>query len=197
MTHYFINDPNLKHNRKQIVFRFLGVDFVFESDAGVFSRNHVDPGTARMLQHIVDAQVHTSFLDFGCGYGVVGCVVKAIFPQCDVVASDVNERAIELTQKNAGLNNVTITTVLSDGFDTIDQYFETIGFNPPIKVGKVKMYDLMEQCHQHLTDDGVLWLVIRKDQGAKSALNYLTSVFKSVEVKEKYKGFWILSCKKS
>jgi 16S rRNA (guanine1207-N2)-methyltransferase len=197
MTHYFINDPNLKHNRKQIVFRFLGVDFVFESDAGVFSKNHVDPGTARMLQHIVDAQVHASFLDFGCGYGVVGCVIKAMFPQSNVVASDVNQRAIELTQKNATLNKVAITTILSDGFDSIDQSFETIGFNPPIKVGKVKMYDLMAQCHQHLTDDGILWLVIRKDQGAKSAMNYLVTLFKSVEVKEKYKGFWILSCKRS
>ena len=195
MTHYFINDPNLKHNRKQIVFRFLGVDYVFESDAGVFSKNHVDPGTARMLEHIVKTQVHTSFLDFGCGYGVVGCVVKSMFPHCEVVASDINQRAIELTQKNATLNNVAITTVHSDGFDALNQCFKTIGFNPPIKVGKAKMYDLMAQCHQHLTDDGILWVVIRKDQGAKSAMSYLATLFESVEVKEKYKGFWILSCK--
>ncbi len=197
MTHYFINDPNLKHNRKQIVFRFLGVDFVFESDAGVFSKDHVDPGTERLLSHIVDAPVNQSFLDFGCGYGVVGCVVKALFSNCAVVASDINQRAIELTQKNAEINKVAITTILSDGFEMIHQQFDTIGFNPPIKVGKVKMYDLLTQCHQHLTTNGVLWLVIRKDQGAKSAMSYLSTLFKSVIIKEKYKGFWILSCKKS
>lgn len=197
MTHYFKNDPNLKHNRKQIVFRFLGVEYPFVSDSGVFSKEHVDPGTAVMLKHIVQSMDGKTFLDFGCGYGVVGCVIKSLFNHVQVFASDVNTRAIELTKTNALNLGLEIETIESDGFDSMDINVDSIGFNPPIKVGKVKMYDLIKQAHDHLTPTGTLWIVIRKDQGAKSALNYLRSLFTEVNVVDKHKGYWVLSCKNS
>lgn len=196
MTHYFKNDPNLKHNRKQIVFRFLGVDYIFESDAGVFSRNHVDPGSEVLLKHIVNSFNAKSFLDFGCGYGVIGCVIKNLFNHVQVIASDINLRAIELTRTNAEKLGLEIETVLSDGFDELDIHFDCIGFNPPIKVGKEKMYDLLRQAHDHLTPTGTLWIVIRKDQGAPSALKYLNQLFTEVTVVDKHKGYWVMSCKK-
>lgn len=196
MTHYFINDPKVKHDRKQIVFRFLGVDYAFESDAGVFSKDHVDPGTARLLFHIVQDVTMKNFLDLGCGYGVVAIIVKTLFPMVSVTASDINQRAVDLTIQNASKHNVDITTIVSDGLTDIEQTFDCIGFNPPIKVGKSKMYDLFAQCHQHLTKHGRLWLVIRKDQGAKSAIRYLATLFASVDVIDKHKGYWILSCEK-
>lgn len=195
MTHYFKNDPNLKHDRKQFVFRFLGVEYPFQSDAGVFSKGHVDPGTAVLLKHIVEAMDGKTFLDFGCGYGVVGCVIKSLFDHVQVTASDVNRRAIELTNINANNLGLDIETVISDGFDSMDIKIDTIGFNPPIKVGKVKMYDLLKQAHDHLMPMGTLWVVIRKNQGAPSALNYLQGLFSKVNIVDKYQGYWVLSCK--
>ncbi len=198
MTHYFKNDPNLKHNRKQIVFRFLGVDYILESDSGVFSKDHVDTGTAIMLQSIVDSPSNEgTFLDLGCGYGVVACVIKSLQPHCNVVASDINERAIELCKTNALKNNLDIQVIHSDGFDNINQTLDTIAFNPPIKVGKKKMYALLEACHTHLNNQGTLVVVIRKDQGAKSAIAYLQTLFKKVRIITKRKGFWVISCEKT
>jgi 16S rRNA (guanine1207-N2)-methyltransferase len=196
MTHYFKNDPNLKHSRKQIVFRFLGVEYPFESDAGVFSKNHVDPGTTVLLKNIVESLDAKTFLDFGCGYGVVGCIIKNLFDHVQVIASDVNTRAIELTKTNAENLGLEIQTIHSDGFESMDIQVDCIGFNPPIKVGKVKMYDLLQQACDHLSPDGTLWVVIRKDQGAKSALTYLGELFTNVSVVDKHKGYWVLSCKK-
>ena len=197
MTHYFKNDPNLKHDRKQIVFRFLGVEYPFQSDAGVFSKDHVDPGTAVLLKHIVESMSGKTFLDYGCGYGIVGCVIKSLFEHVQVTASDVNERAIELTNTNAENFGLEIETVVSDGFASMDIMVDNIGFNPPIRVGKVKMYDLLKQAHDHLTSMGTLWIVIRKDQGAQSALTYLQSLFLKVNIVDKHKGYWVLSCKNS
>lgn len=197
MTHYFENDPRLKHNRKQLVFRFLGVDYKLMSDAGVFSKDHVDLGTQTMLTYLINHPTSGSFLDLGCGYGVVAIVVKKNFPETEVIASDVNQRALSLTIENAQLNDVNITSVLSDGFENIHQMFNSIAFNPPIKVGKKKMYALLLEARDHLTTDGVLTLVIRKDQGAKSALNYVQSIFHSCHVSVKHKGFWVITCIKS
>lgn len=197
MTHYFKNDPNLKHSRKQIVFRFLGVEYPFESDAGVFSKDHVDPGSALLLKNIVKSFDASSFLDLGCGYGAISCVIKSMFNDVVVVGSDVNTRALELAKANANNLGLDIQFVHSDGFETIDTLFECIGFNPPIKVGKVKMYDLLQQAYHHLTQSGTLWIVIRKDQGAQSALTYLKGLCNQVDVIEKHKGYWVLSCKKN
>lgn len=198
MTHYFKNDPNLKHNRKQIVFRFLGVDYILESDAGVFSKDHVDTGTAIMLQSIVESpSSEGTFLDLGCGYGVVACVIKSLQPKRSVFASDINERAIELCKTNALKNNLDIEVIHSDGFENIDQTFDTIAFNPPIKVGKKKMYALLEASHTHLNTQGTLVVVIRKDQGAKSAIAYLQTLFEEIRIITKRKGFWVISCEKA
>jgi|SRR5690554_1345688 len=197
MTHYFKNDPNLKHNRKQIKFRFLGVDYILESDAGVFSKDHVDTGTQLMLQHIGEGQISDPFLDFGCGYGVVSCVVKTMAPQLEVIASDINQRAVELSKINVEKYNLDIEVIQSDGFENIHQKFKTIAFNPPIKVGKEKMYGLLAQCHAHLYKKGVLIIVIRKDQGAKSAIAYLQTLFEEIRIIIKKKGFWVISCEKA
>jgi 16S rRNA (guanine1207-N2)-methyltransferase len=77
----------------------------------------------------------------------------------------------------------------------MDIKVDIIGFNPPIKVGKVKMYDLLKQAHDHLTPMGTLWVVIRKNQGAPSALNYLQGLFLNVNIVDKHQGYWVLSCK--
>lgn len=197
MSHYFINDPNLKHSRKQIVFRFLGVDYRFVSDKGVFSKDHVDTGTMLMLTQLSKRNLSGNFLDLGCGYGVVGIVIKSLFGHLTVVASDINKRAIELTKENVGYHQLDVDVVESDGFAALDVTFDTIAINPPIKIGKVKMYDLFAQAAEHLKKGGSFYLVIRKDQGAPSALKYLKTIFDEVAIIHRKKGFWIISCEKT
>lgn len=197
MTHYFINDPNVKHNRKFITFRFLGVDYQLLSDKGVFSKDHVDTGTKIMLDVIQKRGTSGRFLDYGCGYGVVAMMIKANYPEVEVVASDVNERAIALTLENGQRYQLNLNVILSDGFSKIDMMFDTIAFNPPIKVGKEKMYDLLKQTYNHLKDDGILYVVIRKDQGAPSALRYLQTIYPKAQMIHREKGFWIITCEKT
>ncbi len=192
MTHYFTDNRNLKENRKEHSFRFLGFLYTFVTDNGVFSKKNVDYGSMVLLESAQNESFHGSLLDMGCGYGVIGIVLKGIFPQCSITAVDVNPRAVELTQLNAEKNQKEIHAFVSDGYSEVTENFDGIVTNPPIRAGKKVIYQMFEDAHAHLNPDGVFLAVIRKQQGAESAKKKLTEVFGNCEVAAKDRGYWIL-----
>ena len=134
-------------------------------------------------------------LDLGCGYGVIGITVAAC-KHANVTMSDVNERAIDLAKRNADANGVNVKIIKSYGLDKINDLFDVVISNPPIRIGKARLYAMYKDVYESLNDGGIFWLVIRKKQGAQSAAKYLETMF-DVNIVKKHKGYHVMACKKS
>ena len=133
-------------------------------------------------------------MDLGCGYGAVGVAAGAA-NDIRVVLSDVNARAIETAKKNLENNGVRGEVVESDGFARIEGTFDYILTNPPIRAGKQVVYRLFSESAARLNAGGALYIVIRKQQGAQSAVAFLGTLFASVRAADKTGGFWVLECR--
>ena len=197
MTHYFSDNSDLKENRKEHIFSFYGHNFTFTTDNGVFSKREVDAGTIILLQALMEETIKGQILDLGCGYGVISIILKKILDDADLMAVDINPRAIELTNINSKTNQVEIETVVSNGYENISKLFNVVITNPPIRTGKKVIYQLYEDTYDHLCSGGTFYLVIRRKQGAESSVNKLNDLFGNCEVLKRSKGYWVLKAKKA
>ena len=193
MSHYFENDKNIVSKIRIFHINFLDIPFTFCTDNGVFSKGELDFGTYLLIKNVLKLNIYGKVLDLGCGYGPLGITLKKIM-NVDMVMSDVNNRALHLTRMNAKKNNVDVSIINSDGYENIHDKFNYIVSNPPIRIGKRKLYDLLIDSMNHLEKDGSLIVVIRKEQGALSFIKDM-SVKYNVKVLEKDKGFFIISLK--
>ncbi|MCF0114781.1 MAG: class I SAM-dependent methyltransferase [Erysipelotrichaceae bacterium] len=195
MSHYFTDNRNLPQNRKEIPFRFSGISYNLITDNGVFSKTEVDFGTWVLLDTLKDEPISGRLLDVGCGYGVIGIVLGSLFKTV-TMGVDVNPRALELAEENSKLNKVEANFKLSNCLDDVEGNFDVIVTNPPIRAGKKIVHQIFEQSYEHLDLKGCLYVVIRKQQGAESAIKKIREVFKNCEVIRKEKGYWILKAQK-
>ena len=192
--HYYSADPNSEHKYQTAEWTYRGHALRFTTDAGVFSKGEVDYGTATLLKALPE-EMNGRILDLGCGWGAVGVSLGRAYPDCDIVMSDVNRRALELSEKNAKANGVSVQIVESDGLENVPGSFDYIITNPPIRAGKQVIYKMFSDSAEKLTEKGQLYLVIRKQQGAESALKYLKTIFSEVDTIEKSGGFWVIRCR--
>ncbi len=193
MGHYFTNEQ-LPSDIKETTCVVLGNHFKFLTDNGVFSKDGLDFGSRLLLEVIPREEVGGKILDMGCGYGVFGIVLARVTShRVDMV--DVNHRALHLSKRNAKLNGVSdlVSIFESNCYSNISEKYSTIITNPPIRAGKKIVYDIVMNARNYLEDDGNLYLVIRKEQGAKSLIVDLEKVY-TVKVLEKKKGFFIIQC---
>ena len=188
MSYYFTNDDSLKSEVKKINVIINNLPFSFYTDNGVFSKKGLDFGTRTLLESLKN--IKGNVLDIGCGYGPIGIYVAKIF-KTNVDMVDINKRSLDLSIKNAKLNEVKVNIFESDLYSNINKQYDFIITNPPIRVGKKILYQLLFEAKKHLNKNGELWLVINKDQGAKSVLKDLTLEYKT-EVVVKNKGFYII-----
>ncbi len=193
MAHYFENDQNLKSEWKEHKVHVLNHDYTFITDHGVFSKQGLDFGTRTLLETIPLERIQGKVLDLGCGYGPIGIVLKSLV-DVDVDMIDINRRSLHLARMNAEKNHVTVTIFESNGYEHIEDTYDYIITNPPIRVGKKVLYELLFEAKNHLKINGELWLVVHKDQGAKSLARDLESAYQ-VEIKNKNKGFYIIQAK--
>ena len=131
---YFTGKPTSESHPVDCKFEYRGHTLRFTTDAGVFSKGELDNGTRILLKALPD-ELHGRVLDLGCGWGPVGVSVNKTFPETDVVMSDVNERALSLSQANCKRNGTRAQCVLSDGLDNVEGMFDVIITNPPIRAG--------------------------------------------------------------
>ena len=193
MGHYFTNE-NLPSDIRENICVVLGKKFKFLTDNGVFSKDGLDFGSRLLLEVIPREEVGGKILDMGCGYGVFGIVLARVTShRVDMV--DVNHRALHLSKRNAKLNGVSdlVSIFESNCYSNISEKYSTIITNPPIRAGKKIVYDIVMNARNYLEDGGNLYLVIRKEQGAKSLIVDLEKVY-TVKVLEKKKGFFIIQC---
>jgi 16S rRNA (guanine1207-N2)-methyltransferase len=197
MTHYFTDNRNLDENRKEHSFRFFGHDYIFVTDNGVFAKGGVDYGSMVLLESAVE-EIHGDVLDLGCGYGAISVVAASYNPDGTTAGVDVNPRAVELTGLNAKRNGVSVEALVSDGFAAVDdRTFDLVLTNPPIRAGKKVIYRLFAESWAHLKENGILMAVIRRQQGAESAVKELNRLFGSCTVVRRDRGYWVLKCVKS
>ena len=199
MDHYFTDNRHLETNRKEISFRFWCFNLKLLTDIGVFSKDEVDYGTKVLLDTLYERkELGHSLLDLGCGYGPVGITLKTCFPDKAITMVDVNPRACELAKDNAKLNHVDVEIKISDVYQGITgNTFSDIITNPPIRAGKVVIYQMFDGAYEHLEEGGSLWVVIRKQQGAESAKKHIASLFGNCDVIKKQKGYFILKAIKN
>ena len=191
MSHYFLHDEELKNTDYDVNFSFNGHEFHLVSNNGVFSKKRIDEGSFILINSLLSQNIEGNVLDLGCGYGPVGITLKYFFRNINLVMSDVNSSCIELAKKNSQMNSVNAKVILSDGFIDLKESFDWIVFNPPIRIGKEKLFKIYLDAFKHLNQNGKFIIVIRKDKGALSHAKYLETLFKSVELIERKSGYYV------
>lgn len=192
MGQYFTNDDLPSNVRKTECF-VRECKFTFFTDNGVFSKDGLDFGSRLLLDAIPLEEVGGKILDMGCGYGVFGVVLGKI-TKAHVDMVDVNLRALHLAKRNLVENHVDDACVFeSNCYENVSSKYSSIVTNPPIRAGKKIVYEIVMNAKNYLDTDGKLFLVIRKEQGAKSLIIDLKKQY-TVEVLEKSKGFFIIKC---
>lgn len=172
--HYFSEEPEVESARKRIEVTLPDGSFEMETDTGVFSHGRVDAGTKFLLLEAPELPERGDLLDLGCGAGVIALTMARRRPECRVWAVDVNARARRLTSDNAatlGLRNVTVAAPEEVPDDVS---FAAMWSNPPIKVGKSELHDMMRRWLPRLSTDGVGVLVVNKNLGSDSLQKWLT-----------------------
>ena len=193
MEHYFTNNTNLKSEEKKVKVKINNTNFIFLVDNGVFSKKGLDFGTRTLLESLPIDKINGSILDFGCGYGPIGIYLSKV-TNSNVDMIDINERSLNLAIKNAKLNNVNVNIFKSNIYENITKKYNYIISNPPIRVGKEILYKILFEAKNYLTEDGEMWIVVNKNQGAKSLCKDLEKEYK-VEIINKNKGFYIIKSK--
>lgn len=199
MDHYYSNKPISKSNPETWTTQIGDKHFTFTTDAGVFSKNNVDLGSEILMTTVAEQTFPNGhILDMGCGYGPIGIYLGQVFPNRTIEMVDVNERALELAKINAAQNNVmNVHIYQSNLFERIEnKEFAAILSNPPIRAGKKVVHEILESAYDYLTDEGKLYIVIQKKQGAPSAKKKMEQVFGNVERIQLEKGYWVLVSEK-
>lgn len=192
--HYFSSNPVSEFTPQQVKVQLAGQDRTVVTAPGIFSPAGIDKGTAVLLAEVPPA-TGSRILDIGCGWGPITLTAALESPDSQVYAVDVNQRSMELTRMNAerlGATNVQVS--LPEDVPT-DVEFDLIWSNPPIRVGKDALHNIMRTWLPRLTVGGKAYLVVQKNLGSDSLQKWLVNELGSDYSVNRYatsKGFRIL-----
>lgn len=193
---YFMNQPDVEHHERQIEYQLSGIKLKLQTDNGVFSKTQVDYGSRVLVDTVLEdvANVPQSLVELGSGYGPVSLMLAKQWPTATVTGVEINERAWQLSQHNTTTNQVeNVSFELADasqwqGTNEVDLVIT----NPPIRAGKVVIQAFVTNAHQLLKEEGALYVVIQKKQGAPSMQKHMENVFGNAEKITQEKGYWII-----
>jgi 16S rRNA G1207 methylase RsmC len=169
-----------------------GQELELETGSGVFAQGRLDPGTAVLIRE-TEPPAPGRILDLGCGYGVIGLAVASAVPGAHVTGVDVNERAVLLANENAAALGVAarFTASTPDGVPA-DARFDEIWSNPPIRIGKEGLHELLLTWLARLVPGGRAVMVVGKHLGGDSLQRWLTEEGYPTERVASAKGFRVL-----
>ena len=171
--HYFASDPDAASRPQTVDLVLPDLHLRLQTDRGVFSPDRVDAGTRVLLDTVPPPPATGDLLDIGCGYGPIALTMAARSPQASVLGVDVNARALDLAARNAttaGLDNVRFS--LADDVDP-GLRFAAIWSNPPIRIGKAALHELLLTWLPRLRPGGLAHLVVQKHLGSDSLHRWL------------------------
>ena len=195
MAYHYYSETQENLKSDPYTFFFRNNKLLFTSDIGVFSKKYIDFGSYTLIDTFIPNSTKKSLLDVGCGYGPIGITIAKLYPYLNIKMIDINERAISLAKKNVEQNKAQNVTVLkSNIYENIkeEESFDYILTNPPIRAGKKVIYEIYDGAIKHLNQNGELWVVIQKKQGAPSTIDHLNAIFGNCEIVTKEKGYFIL-----
>lgn len=192
--HYFSANPSTNQKLKPVEFSVAGQAIRLQAAAGTFSSGKLDKGTAVLLSLADQFPKQGKILDLGCGWGPVGIAIAKLSPATKVWGVDVNSRSVELANQNSkelGLTN--FQAVLSEQLPN-EIKFDEIWSNPPIRIGKSALHELLTTYMNKLNPTGRAVLVVQKQLGAESLMKWLAEQFSGQEVRRlaNEKGYWVI-----
>lgn len=195
LEHYFTNNQNLKSELRKLSFKYKDIVFSFFSDNGVFSKDKIDYASTLLIDTFIknSNSEKKTLLDVGCGYGFLGIVAgKVLNIKTEFI--DINKRAVHLCNMNIKENGVDGVSYESNIYECVKNKYDYIITNPPIRAGKDVVLKILLEAKNYLNEDGELWFVINKNQGAKSTKKVLEECY-NIEVMAKSKGFYCYKAK--
>lgn len=195
--HYFTADPKVPFQRVPLRTDVWGHWLELTTGSGVFARGRLDIGTGVLLREVGPPVGARQVLDLGCGYGVIGLAIAVAVPDVVVTAVDVNERALLLANENAAALGVAdrFTAVTPDEADPSLE-FDAIWSNPPIRIGKDALHELLLRWLPRLTVKGTATMVVGKNLGADSLARWLDEQGFPTSRLASAKGFRVLEASK-
>lgn len=209
---YFSAEPSSIDERRTLHVTLRDNDVTVQVSNGVFSASRLDLGTSVLLKHAPELPKSGKFLDIGCGWGPISLAFGLESPEAEVFAIDVNERALELTElnaKNAGLKHIH-TSLVDDALkeennskesNTLEfNNFDIIWSNPPIRVGKEILHNILLTWIPRLKVGGKAYLVVQKNLGSDSLITWLAENLGESYSVEKYassKGYRVIEVKRN
>ena len=181
-AHYFTNDPSSELKPRQIAVRLSGHDYTLTTAGGVFSPEHIDDGTAVLLDNVPRPPQSGDLLDVGCGWGPIALTMALEAPEATIWAVDVNDRALELVRRNAATVGVTNVNAVRPEDVPAGLTFATIWSNPPIRIGKAELHGLLQAWMPRLAPGSEAWLVVQKNLGADSLHRWMSEEFPELSV---------------
>ncbi len=196
--HYFTADPSVPFRRVPVQVEVWGRELTLDSGSGVFAQGRLDVGTGVLLREQAPPVEAREILDLGCGYGVIGLAIAVAVPEVRVTAVDVNERALLLARENAERMGVAerFSALSPDEVDPAEAYDE-IWSNPPIRVGKEALHQLLLQWLPRLRPDGRAVMVVGKNLGSDSLAKWLVEQGYPTEKQASAKGFRVLESRRA
>lgn len=196
--HYFSSSPRSDFSTRDIRARLAGRDLDLVTAGGVFSPEHLDEGTRILLDSVPQPPVAGHLLDLGAGWGPIALSLALRSPDATVWAVDVNERALDLVRRNAARHGITnVNAVLPDDVPE-GVRFAVIWSNPPIRVGKQQLHEMLSRWLPRLEADATAWLVVAKHLGAESLQRWLAEQLGlDVERAVNSKGFRVLAAQRT
>jgi 16S rRNA (guanine1207-N2)-methyltransferase len=194
VPHYFDEQPSVGSDVRTVDVALPDIAFTLDTDRGVFSHGHVDTGTSLLLRQAPTPPPAGDLLDLGCGAGVIALTLALRSPQATVWAVDTNERARSLTASNAGRAGADNVRVCAPYELPADVRFATIWSNPPIRIGKAALRELLAGWLARLTGDGTALLVVQKHLGADSLQRWLDGEGFATTRLAGRAGFRLLQC---
>lgn len=195
--HYFSQSPSSDDATVERLVSLRGREYAVATSGGVFSADHVDKGTAVLLHKAPEPDLGQGDLaiDLGCGWGPLTLALCEEAPGADVWAVDVNERALELTRKNAARAGFSPKAFAADEALAAlgERKVQLIWSNPPVRIGKARLHELLTTWIERLADDGAAYLVIQRNLGADSLRSWMLGQGWGCEKIGSAKGFRVFT----
>ncbi len=170
--HYFDHEPDAPSSPATVPLVLPDLSATLTTDRGVFAREAVDPGTKLLLLDGPAVPATGDLLDLGCGYGPIAVTLAHRSPGARVWAVDVNRRALGLCAANAAAAGVEVRAAAPEEVPA-DVRFAAIWSNPPVRVGKAALHQLLATWLDRLTPEGRAALVVHRHLGADSLAGWL------------------------